>query len=78
MVASLLITLREVLEAAPIISIILAFLSRTGQSRILPSVWLGTGAAVALSVAAGAIVFWTAGELSRRAEEIYEGTAGGG
>jgi len=73
--ASLLITLREGLEAALIISIILAFLVRTGQHRALRSAWLGTGAAVVLSVAAGAIVFWTAGELSGRAEQIYEGLA---
>ena len=73
--ASLLITLREGLEAALIISIILAFLSRLDQPKQIRSVWLGAGAAVAASLAAGAIVFWTAGELSGRAEELYEGTA---
>lgn len=73
--ASLLITLREGLEAALIISIILAFLSRMGQPKQFRSVWLGTGAAVAASLVAGAIVFWTAGELSGRAEEVFEGTA---
>ncbi|MEE9202982.1 MAG: iron uptake transporter permease EfeU, partial [Dehalococcoidia bacterium] len=73
--ASLLITLREGLEAALIISIILAFLSRMDQPKQIRSVWLGAGAAVAASLAAGAVVFWTAGELSGRAEELYEGTA---
>ncbi len=73
--ASLLITLREGLEAALIISIILAFLSRMDQPKQIRSGWLGAGAAVAASLAAGAVVFWTAGELSGRAEELYEGTA---
>lgn len=73
--ASFLITLREGLEAALIISIILAFLARTGRREQFGSVWLGTGLAVAVSLVIGAAIFWTVGSFEGRAEEIFEGSA---
>lgn len=73
--AAILITLREGLEAALIVSIILAFISRLGRQDQFRSVWLGTGVAVGVSLVVGGGVFWTVGELSGRAEQIYEGTA---
>jgi high-affinity iron transporter len=75
MLSSLLITLREGLEAALIVGIILAYLNRSGNRRAHRSVWLGTVLAVAASIIAGAIIFFAAGELSGRAEEVFEGTA---
>ena len=75
MAPSLLITLREGLEAALIISVILACLARLGARNQFRSVWLGTGLAVAVSLAAGTVIVGTFGELSGRAEEIFEGTA---
>ncbi len=71
--SSLLITLREGLEAALIVAIVLAYLKRLGRERDFGSVWLGTGAAVAISIAVGAVVFGAVGELEGRAEEITEG-----
>ncbi len=75
MLAPLLITLREGMEAALILGIIFAYLARTGNPRHFGAVWLGTGAAVAASLAAGAAVFLTVGELEGAAEEVFEGTA---
>jgi high-affinity iron transporter len=75
LVASFLITLREGLEAALIISIVLAYLVRVQRRDQFGKVWLGTGSAIAASLAVGAVIFWTFGELSGRAEEIFEGTA---
>ncbi len=75
MAAAFLVTLREGLEAALIISIILAYLARTGNYRQFRNVWLGTGAAVVVSLAVGAVLFWTLGQLSGRAEAIFEGVA---
>lgn len=75
MAASLLITLREGLEAALIISIILAFLARLGRRDQFRDVWLGTALAVAVSLGVGAAIFWTVGELGGRAEEVFEGAA---
>jgi len=75
MPASLLITLREGLEAALILGIILAYLAKTGNRDKSGTVWLGTLAALGLSVLAGAIVFVTAGEVEGRAEAVFEGVA---
>lgn len=75
MAASLLITLREGLEAALIIGIILAYLARTGNRDKAGTVWLGTLAAVVLSGLAGATIFLTAGSFEGRTEQLFEGTA---
>ena len=75
MLASLLITLREGLEAALIIGIILAYLARTGSRQSFKPVWLGTSLAVLVSLIAGAAIYLLAGEFSGRAEEIFEGLA---
>ncbi len=75
MAGAFLVTLREGLEAALIISIILAYLARTGNRQYFVNIWVGAGAAVMVSLAAGAGLYWTVGNLSGRAEEIFEGIA---
>ena len=75
MLASLLITLREGLEAALIIGIILAYLARTDSRQGFKPVWLGTSLAVLASLIAGAAIYLLAGELSGQAEEVFEGIA---
>jgi high-affinity iron transporter len=67
------ITLREGFEAALIVSIVLAYLHAVGRPDRRAAVWTGVAAAVAASVVAGAIIFWTAGRLSHTAEEAFEG-----
>jgi len=59
---SLLITLREGLEAGLIVVIVLTYLKGVGHKAYWKSAWLGTAAAVAASVMAGAVVFAVAGE----------------
>ncbi len=75
MLASFLITLREGLEAALIIGIILAYLARTDNRRGFKPVWFGTSLAVLVSLIAGAAIYLLAGEFSGQAEEIFEGLA---
>ncbi len=74
MFGSFLVTLREGIEAALIIGIILAYLNRTGHRRGFRPVWLGTTAAIVVSLIAGATVYLLAGELKDPADTIFEGS----
>jgi high-affinity iron transporter len=69
----LLTGLREGVEAALIVSIILAYLARTGNARHFSRIWLGAGAAVLLSIAAGWLLFVTIGGLEEPYEQMFEG-----
>src|SRR4051794_18318284 len=70
------IVLREAFEARLVLGLVFAFLNRTGQrERHGAAVWQGTALAVVLSVAMGAILFATIGELDGTAEALYEGIA---
>ena len=75
MLSSLLITIREGLEAALIIGIILAYLARTDNRQGFKAVWLGTSLAVLVSLLVGATIYLLAGEFTGRTEEIFEGLA---
>lgn len=75
MVASFLLALREGLEAALVIGIVLAALRKMGQLQLAPAVWQGVGIAAALSLAAGLGLSWVGAGLQGRAEEIFEGVA---
>ena len=66
---------REGLEASLIVGIVLGYLAKTENRRYFRLIWLGTAAAVAVSVAAGAALFFTIGELEGRGEQIFEGVA---
>lgn len=71
MVESLVITLREGLEAALVIGIILAYLARTGRTRLNTYVYNGLVLAVLASIA-GAVVFHAIGFDPEN--EVLEGT----
>ncbi len=70
-----LVTLREGLEAALIVGIILAYLKKTGNRARFRDVWIGTGVAAALSVVFAGALFFTIGALEGRAEQLFEGFA---
>ena len=71
----LLTGLREGVEAALIVGIVLAYLAKTGNGRHFGKIWAGTGAAIALSLAVGVLLFLTLGGLSDPYEQIFEGVA---
>lgn len=59
MVAAFVLFLREGFEASLIVSILFAALRQLGQTRHMRAVWVGVGAAVALSLAGGAALYAT-------------------
>ena len=75
LLTGLLTGLREGVEAALIVSIVLAYLARTGNSRHFGRIWLGTAVAVAVSIAVGVTLFVTIGGFEGAAEQIFEGVA---
>jgi high-affinity iron transporter len=73
--SGLLTGLREGVEAALIVSIVIAYLVRTGHAEDLAKIWLGTGVAVIASVALGLALFNTVGSFQEPYEQIFEGSA---
>ncbi len=72
--AAFLITLREGLEIALVLAILLGYLAKTGRSDRMGSVWLGaTFAALACTIAGVAVHLATDG-LTGKAEPLVEGT----
>ncbi len=75
MIASFVITFREALEAALIVSIILAYLGKVGRKDLKKYLYLGTGLAIFTSLILGAIVLTVYGGLPTRFEKVFEGAA---
>jgi high-affinity iron transporter len=71
--AAFVIALREGIEAALIVSIVLAYLKQLGRSDRSHLVWWGTGLAVALSAILGTIIFSVGAEFEGTAEQVFEG-----
>lgn len=72
-VASFVITLRETMEAALIVGILLAYLSKTNNEKLKKDVWIGTAFAVLASII-GAIIFHLAlGGFEGDTEKLFEG-----
>ena len=73
MLANFLIGLREGMEAALVVGILVAYLVRSGRRQLLPQVWAGVGGAVAVSVGFGALLTLGPSRLTDRAEETVAG-----
>ncbi len=74
MVSTFIIALREGLEAALIIGILMAYLVKTNRSHLRRPLWIGVTLAIAVSLALGAILSFTSSELRPGAEEAFAGS----
>ena len=75
MLASFLLSLREGIEAALIIGIVLGALRKLNRSEMEPAVWYGTISAVAVSLLTGIVLTAFGLSLEGAAEQLFEGIA---
>ncbi|MEJ6607778.1 MAG: FTR1 family protein [Candidatus Planktophila sp.] len=73
MLSTFIIALREGLEAALIVGILVAYVVRTDRRHLLRPLWAGVTVAILASLALGAILSFTSAELSSRSEEMFAG-----
>jgi len=71
--SSLLITLREGLEIALVLAIIVAYLRKTGRGDRLGSIWSGSAAAAVVCVITGFVFYRAVGEFEGKWEQFIEG-----
>ena len=74
MYSTFLIALREGLEAALIIGILVAYLVRSNQRKALPALWAGVSIAIVASLTFGAFLSFTSTNLSDSGEKLFAGT----
>jgi high-affinity iron transporter len=71
--ANYLIGLREGLEAALIVAILMAYVVRLDQRHALPRMWAGVGLAILLAMGTGAVLHLTSQTLTFEAQEAFGG-----
>ena len=73
MLSTFIIALREGLEAALIVGILVAYVVRTDRKHLLKPLWTGVAVALVLTLGLGAILSFTSAELSDRGAELFAG-----
>lgn len=74
MLSSFIIALREGLEAALIVGILIAYLVKSDKRDLLKHIWIGVGLAITLSLGLGALLTFTSAELTDTGEKLFAGT----
>lgn len=74
MLSSFLIALREGLEAALIVGILIAYVVKTARRHLLLPIWSGVSIALAMSIGLGFFLSITSSELSDRGAKFFAGT----
>jgi high-affinity iron transporter len=73
MIPSFLLALREGLEAALIVGIVLGALRKTQHEELKTTVWWGTASAIVVSLVAAVILYLVGVSFEGKAEEAFEG-----
>ena len=74
MLANYLIGLREGLEMALIVTILVAYVVKLGRTEVLSKLWIGVGIALIVPLGIGAILTWGPYGMSFQAQEILGGS----
>ncbi len=72
---SFIVTLREGVEMALIVAILLGYLRQTGQQRHFPQIWAGVAVAAVICLAIGVGLEVASAEMDKRLVEGFEGFA---
>jgi len=75
LIPSLLITFREALEAALIVAIMVTYLKKVGKGDLARYAYLGSGAAVVISLVLGVAIQMVYGGMDKVTAELFEGVA---
>lgn len=73
MAPSFLLALREGLEAALIIGIVLSILRKMGRQKLNSTVWVGVISAALVSLLAAVAMNWVGAEFEGQGEQLFEG-----
>ncbi len=73
MLANLLIGLREGLEAALVVGILIAFVIKLDRRDLVSKIWLGVAGSVSLSLGLGALLIFGMGGIDERVEQTLTG-----
>jgi high-affinity iron transporter len=75
MATSFLLSLREGLEAALIIGIVLGVLRKMERQNLAPAVWAGAASAALVSLLAAVGLNWIGAEFEGQSEQLFEGVS---